>query len=50
MTSATSNFAAWQLEPKGAIVLKEAEFPEPGPGEIRVKVRKSIPAHAEQLI
>ena len=37
-STSTGNIAAWQLEPNGLIVVKEAEIHEPGPGEIRVKV------------
>jgi len=39
MTStSTANLAAWQLEPKGGITVKETDVPVPGPGEIRIKV------------
>lgn len=33
-----SNLAAWQLEPKASITVKEAELWKPGPGELRIKV------------
>lgn len=39
MTSSTGNLAAWQIEAKGPFTVKETPIHEPGPGEIRIRVR-----------
>lgn len=52
MTSKPGNVAAWQVEPKGSIIIKETEVYEPGPGEIRIKVFAAPiqPAEAKQAL
>lgn len=38
MTQPTDNLAAWQMEAKGPLSVKENGISEPGPGEVRIKV------------
>lgn len=49
MSNTTANLAAWQMEAKGPLSVKETPLHEPGPGEVRIKVCSFCPLFSHSL-